>query len=162
MWRYQTVDKSEQELWQVNYAAKKDVGLSSPHRTPSAWDSANAAFKRESATARAHSSGGCWTQPCQNRWQRSSPVAAYQSGFSNGRQSASAPAFYSSQPAEAKYIQHTLLDAQWKSPSNHRAACHRHTSSQLLQPPQINPELSSALSFATAPGRLTIVACNVI
>ena len=156
MWRYQTAERSVQELWQVDYAAVNGVGISSPHSTASVWESANAAFKSakiEPATAGAQSSGGCGTKPCRNRWQCSSPMSACQSGFSNGRLSASAPAPYSSQPAETRYAQASLLDAQWKSPSNHRTAGHCHTmsSSQPLQPAQCNPELSSALF----PGRLT-------
>lgn len=158
MWRYQTEERSAQKLWQADwqqdYAAMNGFGTNSPHKTPSAWESANATFKPaviEPATARAQSSGTCWTQPYQNHWQRSSPISPFQSGVSSEWRSASAPASYSSQPAEARYTQHSLLDAQWKSLSNYRAACHRHISPQPQRLAHFNCELTSALSFTAAP-----------
>lgn len=155
MWRYQTDKRSVQELWQVDpqqeLAAPDGVGMTSPHRTQSAWRSASAAFERsdiEPATAWSQSFGGGWTQPCHNRWDCSSLMSP---GLCNRRHSASAPASCSSQPAQIGYTQPSLLGAQWQSPSNYHTACRRHTVSP-QQPAQLHSKLTAALLFTAAPG----------
>lgn len=164
MWRYQTDERSVHELWQVvpqqDYAAMDGVGMTSPNRTSSAWRSANAAlrhFDTEPPTARPQNFDGCWTQLCHNRRQCSSPVSCHSTGLFSHRHSASAPASYPSQATQAGYTQRSLPEAQWQSPSNHHIACHRHTISQQQQPTQLDSELTAALSFTAAPGRLPIL-----
>lgn len=151
MWRYQTDETSAQKLWQVDwqqgYAAMNGTGTNGLYRSPSAWESANATFKPavEPTASRAQEPGACWTQPWPKRWQYSGPMSKCQSGFSSGWRTASAPASFSSQPVEATYAQHSLLDSLWKSHSNYCTACHCHISSQPQQPAQLDRELTFTL-----------------
>lgn len=142
MWRYQT---------QQDHAAI-NVGVESSHWTSSAWISANEAFERvasEPTTVRPQSPGG-WTQPCHHRWQGSGLMSSCQStGLSSRCYSTSARASCPRQSAQAGCTQHPQLD-NW-------AACHRHIPPQSQQPTQFDRELTAAISFAVAPGRIPIV-----
>lgn len=129
------------------------VGVESSHWTSSAWKAANAAFERvdsEPTTVRPQSPGGYWTQPCHHRWQCSGPMSSCQmTGFSSRCYSAHASC--SNQSAQAGYAKHPLLDT-W-------AACHCHIPPQSQQPTQFDRELTAAISFADAPGRIPMFGC---
>lgn len=143
MWRYQT-DAQE------DHAAINGVGVSPSHWTCSVWKTANAAFERadsEPTAVRSQRPGGCLTQPCHHRWQCSGPMSPCQSTrFSSRCHSTSAQALCSSQSAQAGYTKHPLLHT-W-------AACHCHIPPQSQQPTQFDHELTAAISFPVAPGRI--------